>query len=258
MSESKKTGRFAWYELFTTDTDAAIAFYTKVVGWKTQPFDASEKPYTMWVAGERPVGGVMLLPEEAKKMGAPPHWMAHVFVDDVDASAAKATSLGATIYVPPMDIPTVGRFSVIGDPTGGVMSLFKSAADMAPTAGEQDGEFSWNELISTDPDKSWAFYSEMFGWTKGDAMDMGPMGTYQLFGIGDKRLGGYMKPPPGWQGPSAWLYYVNVAKLSSAIEVVKTSGGKIMNGPQEVPGGGWTAQGMDPQGAMFALFAKEA
>lgn len=258
MSDTGKTGLFAWYELMTTDVDAAIAFYSKVVGWKTKPFDESPKPYVMWVAGEQPMGGVMMLPEEAKNMGAPPHWMSHVFVADVEAAVEKAKSLGATVYVPPMDVPKVGRFSVIADPTGGVISLFKDLGDMNAPEGKQPGEIGWNELLSTDPDKTWAFYEAMFGWKKLEAMDMGPMGTYQIYGLGERTLGGMMKVPPGWQGPTVWLYYANVAKLSTAIESVKSSGGTLMMGPQEVPGGGWIAQGKDPQGAMFALFAMEA
>ena len=256
MSESK-TGLFAWYELMTTDVAAAIAFHTKVVGWKTQPFEESPEPYTMWVAGDRPVGGVMTLPEEAKKMGAPPHWMAHVFVADVDAAVEKAKSLGAEVYVPPMNVPKVGRFSVISDPTGGVISLFKDeSGDMQPTSGQNVGEFAWNELMSTDPDKSWAFYSALFGWQKLDTMDMGPMGTYQLYGIGERRLGGIMKVPPGWESPrSAWVYYAMVAKLSASIDAVKASGGEIAMGPMDVAGGGHIAVGKDPQGAMFALFS---
>ena len=86
------TGRFVWYELMTTDPKKAIAFYSDVVGWKAQPYDdaPSDKPYTMWAGSQGPLGGVMALPDDAKKMNVPPHWMAHVQVDDVDKTVAKA------------------------------------------------------------------------------------------------------------------------------------------------------------------------
>lgn len=252
-----KTGLFAWYELLTTDVAAAIGFYSKVVGWTTRPFSDGKEPYTMWVNGESPIGGVMTLPEEAKQMGAPPHWMAHVFVADVDASVEQARSLGAEVYVPPTDVPTVGRFSVIADPTGAVISLFKDErGEMQAPSGKQDGEFSWHELLSTDPDRSWAFYSAMFGWEKRESTDMGPMGTYQTFGLGDRRFGGLMRVPPGWQGDrSAWMYYASVPRLSAAVDAVKASGGEVQMGPMEVPGGGHMIAGKDPQGAAFALFS---
>lgn len=85
MSDPSIRGRFSWHELLTTDPDAAIAFYSKVVGWTTAPFDGSGKPYTMWMAGEAPIGGVMELPDEARSMGAPPHWMGYVGTPDLTA-----------------------------------------------------------------------------------------------------------------------------------------------------------------------------
>ena len=118
-------GSFVWYELMTSDVEAAKAFYTEAIGWKTQDFEGAD--YTMFAVGDRPIGGVMLLPEEAKKMGAPPHWLGHLGVADCDASAKKAEELGGKILRPPEDIePGVGRFSVVADPQGAVLSLFQS------------------------------------------------------------------------------------------------------------------------------------
>lgn len=258
MTQSPMSGRFCWYELMTTVPQAAKDFYTKVVGWKTQDWTEGDKPYTIWTAGEQRVGGLMELPEPARKMGVPPHWIGYVLTADVDAATAKATGLGATVHMPPTDIPKIGRFSIIADPTGAALALFKGMGDMNPISAEQPGEVSWHELITTDPDKAWSFYSGLFGWQKGEAMDMGPMGTYQLYGLGGVTLGGMMKKPAAMPGPSAWLYYVNVSNLKASIEAIQTGGGKVLNGPMQVPGGGWIAQGMDPQGAAFALFAKTA
>ena len=84
----------------------------------------------MWVGSQGPLGGVMKLPDEAAKMGAPPHWMGHVQVDDVDATAALAKKLGGKVYKEPADIPTVGRFAVIADPQGAVISIFKPSGAM--------------------------------------------------------------------------------------------------------------------------------
>src|SRR4051794_9460283 len=114
-------GRFVWYELLTTDPAAAIAFYSDVVGWKTQPF-GSGTDYTMWVGEQGPLGGVTLLPEEAKKMGASPYWQSNVEVADVDETAAKVKKLGGQVHHLE-DVPTVGRFAVIGDPQGAVISV---------------------------------------------------------------------------------------------------------------------------------------
>jgi uncharacterized protein len=109
------TGRFVWYELLASDPKAAIAFYTEVVGWKTDGWGGGGGDYTMWVGSQGPLGGVTLLPESAKQMGAAPYWQANVEVADVDATVAKVKELGGQIFVTE-EVPTVGRFAVIADP----------------------------------------------------------------------------------------------------------------------------------------------
>jgi predicted enzyme related to lactoylglutathione lyase len=125
MSKIANNGRFVWYEQLAKDPEKAIDFYTSVVGWKTQPFNEGEdEDYVMWVGEQGPLGGVMRLPDEAAKMGTPPHWMAHVQVENVDATASQIKKLGGKIYKEPTDIPSVGRFAVIGDPQGASLSIF--------------------------------------------------------------------------------------------------------------------------------------
>ncbi len=126
---SANKGLFVWYEHLTKDPQAAIAFYGEVVGWKTQPFPGGGG-YIMWVGSQGPLGGVMELPEQAAKMGAPPHWMAHVQVDDVDATAALTKKLGGKVHKEPTDIPTVGRFAVIADPQGAAIAIFTPNSEM--------------------------------------------------------------------------------------------------------------------------------
>src|SRR5438876_1012598 len=105
-------GNFVWYEDLAKDPKAAIDFYTEVIGWKTQPFPGvGNGDYVMWVGSEGPLGGVMKLPDEAVRMGAPPNWMAHVQVADVDATASRVKELGGKVYKGPENIPTVGRFA---------------------------------------------------------------------------------------------------------------------------------------------------
>jgi len=118
------TGRFVWYELLTTDPQGAIAFYSEVVGWKTQPFGDSSD-YTMWVGEQGPLGGVTLLPDDAKRMGVPPYWQANVEVANVDETVAKVKELGGQVHHQE-DVPTIGRFAVIGDPQGAVISVYIS------------------------------------------------------------------------------------------------------------------------------------
>jgi len=174
------------------------------------------------------VGGLMATPQELLDLGIPPCWTGYVGVDDVDASAEKAKSLGGEVRRPPDDIPGVGRFAIVADPLGAVIALFHAdqpAPEWAP-AGTA-GHFGWHELYTDDIEKAFAFYAALFGWRKDEAMDMGPMGTYQLFAIGERVCGGVMNKPPGFPG-SAWLYYVNVGDIDAAAERVTSGGGKIM------------------------------
>ena len=171
-------------------------------------------------------------PEDARKMGAPPSWLGYVGVDDVDAATAKAKGLGATVYVEPRDIPNVGRFSVIADPQ---MAVIPPVHAFGPPAGRRlqpgtPGRTGWHELWAADWEKDFAFYAEMFGWQKADAVDMGPMGTYQLFGKGGPAIGGMFNKPP--EVPACfWLYYFNVPDIDAAGERVKSAGGEVVNGP---------------------------
>ena len=126
------------------------------------------------------VGGLMPIPEEAA--GVRPAWMGYIAVDDVKAYADKVKAAGGAIHRPPTEIPNVGTFAVAGDPSGAGFLLFKGDGDEAPMQDPmKPGYIGWHELHGGDSEKSFAFYSGLFGWTKGDALDMGAVGTYQIF-----------------------------------------------------------------------------
>ena len=105
-----------------------------------------------------------------------------------------------------------------------------------------------------DVEEAVAFYSTLFGWTKAEHHDMGPMGIYQMFATGGETIGGMMTKPPAVPAP-CWLYYFNIDAIDAAASRVQAGGGAILNGPMEVPGGHWIVQCRDPQGAVFCLVA---
>ncbi len=253
MADTSVRGKFVWHDLMTTDTDGAIKFYSQVTGWGTQPWEGP-MPYTMWTRGGVPIGGLMVLPPGA---GSPPHWLAYVGTADVDATAAQAVTLGGKVMVPPTDIPTVGRFAVLADPQGAVFAAFKPLPEQPSNDGPPVvGDFSWHELATTDPVAAWSFYQALFGWDKTTAFDMGPMGEYQMYGRNGLELGGIMKKPAEMPGPPSWLHYIMVDDVARVAGVATASGGQILNGPMEVPGGDLVATGMDPQGGIFAVHSK--
>ncbi|MER8963191.1 VOC family protein [Mesorhizobium sp. M0701] len=248
---------FFWYELMTTDLDAAEAFYTAVVGWKAQPFDGSPgmPRYVVMNVGERGVGGLMAQPEEVRKMGMPPAWVGYIHTRDVDAATKSLKAADGTVHREPNDIPGVGRFAVVADPQGAVFNFLQpSGPDQPPLPATTPGNIGWHELYTSDWQAALDFYSEQFGWEKGDAMDMGPMGIYQTFSAGPESGGGMMNKPEQIPVP-VWMFYFNVPAIDAAAKRATDNGGNILMGPMEVPGGSWIVQGQDPQGAHFALMA---
>lgn len=254
-------GKFVWYELMTTDIPAAQRFYGSVVGWQARDPGMGGMDGSYWILQmpeeKRAMGGMLALTDELKAMQVPPNWTGYVAVDDVDATAAKCVELGGTIRRAPDDIPGVGRFAVLADPQGPVLIAFKPApmeGEMPPEpAMGTPGFVGWHELYAKDVGKALDYYNQLFGWEKIDEMDMGPMGKYVLFGKNGQMNGGMMRQEEGMPF-CGWSFYFNVDALDAAMERVTAGGGKVLNGPMEVPDG-WVLQAQDPQGAYFCLSA---
>lgn len=251
---STSHGNFVWYDVMTTDTKAAESFYRAVMGWDARDSGMPGISYTLLNMGPAMVGGLMPIPEDARRAGVRPAWMGYVGVNDVDAYAKRVKTAGGAIHRDPEDIPGIGRFAVAGDPDGAGFITFKGTTGEAPPPAPAgtSGHVGWRELHAGDGKRAFAFYSGLFGWTKADAVDMGDMGVYQIFAIDGVPSGGIMTRMPDTPAPF-WLYYFNVAAVEPAIARVRDAGGQVLMGPHEVPGGSFIAQCFDPQGAMFGM-----
>ena len=247
---------FFWYDVMANDTDAARRFYSDVVGWGAQDSPAPGMPYTVFTVNGQGVAGLLPIPEDARAAGVPPMWMGYIAVDDVDEAANRLEREGGKVHRPPTDVPGIIRFAVVADPQGAGFIIAKGLMENAPPElpPGTSGTVGWHELYATDGESVFGFYETMFGWTKGDAMDMGAMGKYQLFAAGGANIGGMMTKPPMVPVPH-WTYYFNVPAIDAAASRVTEGGGKIVNGPMQVPGDLWIVTCFDPQGAVFALVA---
>ena len=253
---SGPTGKFVWYEYMGDDLDAAARFYGEVVGWSVVDSGMTDFPYRIAKTGDYPVAGLMKIPAELKATGMAANWTGYIWVADVDAAVARLTTAGGSVNRPAADIPGVGRFAVVADPQGAVFILFRDAGGTPPPRPENAnvGLVGWHELMAEDGPKALAFYEEFFGWKKDSEFDMGAMGVYYLFSTGQGEFGGLMTKPA--RIPQAcWTYYFNVDAIDAAAARVAAAGGKVINGPMEVPGGTFVLQAMDPQGGFFALHA---
>jgi len=254
---------FFWYELMTPDQVGSQAFYTKVVGWSAaaQSTDGHGNAYVVLSAGARGIGGLLQLTEEMQAGGARPGWVGYIHVDDVDAKVKTIVQAGGTEQMPPTEIPGVGRFAMVTDPGGAAFYVMTpkppAGADPGPMppAGTP-GTVGWRELFSSLGDKgAFDFYSAQFGWETVGEFDMGgTMGVYRLWGRDGEQRGGMMKKPENVPA-SVWNFYFTVDGIDAGAERIGEAGGQVLMGPHEVPGGQWIVQGMDPQGAGFALIS---
>lgn len=253
-------GDFIWYELLTSDADAAGAFYGKVVGWTSVQSGQPGMDYRFFVAGDandnrNGVGGFMAITPDMAAGGARPAWVGYICVDDVDASVAALLGAGGSVLMPAMTLDGVGRMAMVADPQGVPFYVMKGASDEAShsfaATEPKVGHCAWNELATSDPQAALAFYTAAFGWRQGDSMDMGAMGTYQFLDHGPSMIGAIMPKMPSM--PAAWTYYFRVADIDAAIAAIHANGGRLLMEPMEIPGGEFAFQAMDPQGAAFAL-----
>ena len=245
-------GHFLWHELMTTDTQAAAAFYTRVIGWETQKWD-QDASYTLFTYKGVPMAGLMSLLPDARATGTPPSWMIYIGVPDVHVTAWEAQRLGAKLHKGPTVTPSVGTWAILQDPQGAAFALYTPERIPDINAKPGLGDFSWHELATTDSRAAFSFYHDLFGWEKTDSMDMGPAGLYQMYGFGKRTLGGIYTKGKDVPGSPHWLAYVKVADTKKTTELLKQARGKVLSGPMEVPGGDWITMGLDPQGAAFAV-----
>ncbi|NWF46395.1 VOC family protein [Hydrogenophaga sp. D2P1] len=249
MSNAK--GDFIWYELLTTDADAAQRFYGDVVGWTASDSGQPGMDYRILDAGDGQAGGLMQINEQMP--GAKPVWLGYVGVPDVDAAVADWTAAGGSVQMPMMDIPKVGRIAMLADPDGVPLYVMRGASDEVSTAFRvaDARHVRWNEIAVKDDKASLAFYQVRFGWTVVDTMPMGEQGDYHLLAANGVRMGALMRSPVG-QEPR-WLYYFGVEDIDAAVEQIKAGGGQVLDGPHQIPGGEYSLHARDPQGAAFGL-----
>ncbi len=249
---------FIWHDLMTPNLDSAKTFYSKVIGWDIADSGMPGGTYWLCNVGKDGVGGMMAFgPEDDAKM--PPFWSGYIHTPDVGKAAQQAVKLGAKIFREPQIVPETVEFAILTDPSGAMFNIMRPIpqGDAPVFAPGTPGTMGWNELLSGDWKVAWEFYHAMFGWEKHQALEMGPIGTYQTFGLNGVSFGGMMNKRA--EMPQAyWNYYWNVAGCAATVKAITDNGGSIMFGPMQVPGGSWIANGLDPQGGMFAVTSLNA
>lgn len=245
-------GDLIWFELLTSDADAAQDFYANVVGWTVADSGMEGMDYRILNAADGSIGGLMKMPEG----GGAPGWFGYVGVEDVDSSVERMTASGAAVHMPPTTIEGVGRMAMLADPHGATFYVMRGQSEEASTAfrmaPDSFGHVVWAELTSPDPEASKRFYANAFGWRQEGGMPMGPLGDYQFLHNASGSMGALMPATVPGSVPG-WLYYVHVPDIDAAAAEIRSLGGQVVQEPQEIPGGDYSLVGVDPQGARFGL-----
>ena len=262
MSSSAVLGQYLWHELLTTDPEAGAGFYAKVLGWSRFPYEG-EPGYAMLGNAQGPVGGARVLGKDplADKVG--PSWLTYVGVPDIAAALAAVEARGGRVVHAVTAVPADGgRYAVIADPQGAVIGLYEPSGGMSgDNAAPSPGPSAWHELTAENPEGALQFYNAIFGWDVVTTHDMGgDVGTYYIFGKGTTQMGGaFARRKDMAPSRPRWLVYLTVPGVTAAADAVKAAGGKVLNGPHQVPGDTWVAQILDSHGVAVALHGpKEA
>jgi uncharacterized protein len=243
--ERYPNGTFCWVDLGTNDAPGAKAFYGGLFGWEFDDLPTGAKgTYSTCRLKGRAVAGLY---DQAEQ----PVWGSYISVEDVDRATDRARELGATVLVEPFDTPGGGRVATVRDPAGAVVSLSQPGESFGAEVVNEDGAWTWNELVSGDLAAGSGFYTAMFGWSADDAPGPFPRTTFTL---GDLLIGGGHAPAPQEDPTPRWSLSFWVADADQAAARAQELGGTVLLPPMDIPVGRFTIVA-DPQGATFSAAA---
>jgi hypothetical protein len=225
-----------WHELFTTDPDAAVGFYTQLLDAELEVAPGLE--YRMLKKDGRTHAGFVHNPSGG---AIPSTWYPYIHVVDVDAAVETATAGGARLIHGPQDVGGLARFAVLGDPQHATFGLMSSDED------RPEGLFVWDELHATDVDPAASFYGSVAGWTTAPFVE-----EYRVFNAGEAGVAGLMKERSGSQRAS-WLTYFGVDDTDATAAKAMELGAGVIIPPESMEQVGRYAVLTDPTGAAFGL-----
>lgn len=246
-------GTFSWTDLTTPDQDAAKAFYAELFGWEADDMPAGEGVvYSMMKRDGHYVGAISPQPQQQRDAGAPPTWNSYITVESADDTLERARHRGATVHAPAFDVMDAGRMGVVQDPQGAFFLVWEPRNHPGAGLVNAPGALAWNELASPDMDASAEFYSDLFGWNVDPVEGFGM--PYMIIKNSEGRTNGGIRAATESE-PCYWLVYFGSENVENTLAKVADLGGEAIMGPQEIGSGMTLAAVLDPQGAVFALYA---
>jgi predicted enzyme related to lactoylglutathione lyase len=253
---SYEPGTPCWVDLSTGDVGASTAFYAGLFGWAADPMldPDGNHIYTMLTKDGLKVGGLGGQPPGAE--AGPPFWSTYISVTDAEHTCALIEKAGGQVVMPVMQVFDAGHMAVAVDPTGADFRIWQPLEHGGSEIVNEADTWAWNELFSSDVERSKQFYSDVFGWTY-NGMEMGAGGTYWVIEGGEcGGRGGLMEHcemVPA-ECPDAWSVYFMVSDIEATMAAVGDLGGSVLHGPEALPGIGLVIGTLKhPAGGVFSL-----
>ncbi|MFI6579386.1 VOC family protein [Nocardiopsis sp. NPDC050513] len=251
------SGSPCWIELGSPDTDASIAFYRKVFGWSASEPAPDTGGYRMFQLDGIPLAGLGPLMDEGQR----PAWSVYFAAPDVDATASTVVSLGGTVHAGPMDVMSFGRMVFCADPQGGDFGLWQAYDFPGMGVTDQDNTLCWVELWTPDGAAALSFYGKLFGWRFQDFTLPDSPEPYRIIapsGAAENREFGGLMGVDGAEleatgGNADWHPVFAVADCDAAAASVRSAGGQVLMGPDDMPMVGRLALCVDPFQTGFVL-----
>jgi uncharacterized protein len=253
LRDTAPVGAPCWVDLFTSDTQRAIDFYSAILGWVALPANDEFGGYFNFTRDGHLVAGCM---RNDGSTGAPDAWSVYLATDDAIATADAAATHGAQILVPTMAVGDLGSMALLADVGGAAIGMWQPGLHKGFGVLGEPGSPCWFELHTRDYDASVQFYREVFHWDAHAMSDTADF-RYTTLGIGDDALAGIMDSaaflPAGVS--ASWQVYFGVDNVDAAMATTVELGGSILQAAEDTPYGR-LAQVSDPMGGVFKLMTR--
>ncbi len=244
-------GTPCWVDLFTSDPEAAKAFYGNLFGWTAQEGGPEFGGYVNFASEGRLVAGMMggNIPES----GRPDSWNTYMATSDIDSTVASSTGLGATLIAAPMQVADLGSMAVLADPVGGVFGAWMAGTHTGFAKYNEPGSVTWDEYHSKEFAATKDFYAKVFGWDMQPTSDTDDF-RYFTANIDGEGVAGMMDSHSFLPAevPSHWAVYFSVADTDASAQKVVELGGQLLRPVDDSPFGR-LADVLDCNGAAFKL-----
>ncbi len=256
--DSYEQGRFCWIEIGTSDAATARHFYSDLFGWQARPGVSSpDWAYTLFSIRDKDVGGLYQLTPQQQGLGITSHWLCHIAVASVDASAEKALALGGEFVMDPVEAHEAGRVAVIRDPQGAVFAIWEARRHYGAQVMYEPNSFCWAELGTRDVAEAARFYTDLLGWKVVQSQNPG-MEYTEFYSSGQPVGGMYGLPPETTDVRPYWLPYIMVDDCDREAGRAAGLGAGLAVAPNDIPNVGRFSVIRDPQGAYFAIIRLNA